>query len=219
MSNFFLYASFILIAFSLVAGVVSWAHLDSILKIVFILALTGAVAEAIGVIYGKFHQNNTVIFNGYVFVNLLLLGLLAIKSHKGKIYRAFVFCGILICAIIDVGCIWRMGVNVFANWAYLAEGILATVVFLFVFIDMFISGRSNKIIMQPMLWVCGGLLLYHGCTVPLFGFLNYLIKYQPTIASKVYNINAILNGTKYVFFGIAFLLARHHVNTAKTITA
>lgn len=212
------YCYFMLILVSIGIGLINRKRLDLLFRILLVLITLGMSADIFGNIYLHFHQNNIAIFNFYIFFELWLIGSIAIQLFNLPVHRRLIILGLILCSVIDGVCIWRMGLNTFANWGYLCACILFTSVFLMAFIRLYSSNQVTQLTIQPKFWVCLSMVVYYGCNIPMFGILNYAIAHRPAIADKIYEINDYLNVIHYLFIAIAFIYqAKGHPKSTQLI--
>lgn len=197
------------IGVSLVAGLFNWKYFDYIFKILIAQLAFALTTQVIGIVFNNLYNNNTVVFNVYLFFDLGLVGGMGLMMIKEKMLRIFLLTGMLVCTLIDVLCIWKTGFSTFANWGYISASILFTVAYLFIFVAMLFNKEPSSLVKNPRFWVCIGILVYHGSTVPIFGFIHYLIEYHSSIAARVYYINDLLAAVRYACMFVAIILMRN----------
>ena len=218
MLNILTYASSFIGGLTLIWGLINWKCLDLLLRLLLVLTAIELITEICGTVYGMYYHNNMFIFNIYLFIELWLLGAVAFTTTDLPLYRRLIVAGVVVCTMSNAVCIWKMGIHVFANWGYLVEGIFLSIVFLSAFVRLFASSQAGKLSRNPKFWVYLGLLVYHGCNIPMFGILNYVILKHPAIALNVYIINDFLNIIRISFIAIAFFLqVKNHPNSSQLI--
>ena len=207
----------ICLCISLIAGLLSWKRFDVIFRILMAQLLLGLIAQLVGSFSNKYYHSNTAVYNGYIFLELWLIGLLGLRMIHEKLLRTILLTAMVMCALVDVLSMWSTGIHVLANWGYICASILFTITFLFIVVKMTFADESSLLIKSPKFWLALGILIYYGCTVPIFGFFNYLLHYHRAIAAKVYYINDLLSIVRYLFMFVAILLVRGRNQNSTTV--
>jgi len=215
--NYLYYCSVVSIVVSIAVGIYSWQYLTLPFKLVFFQLVCGLTAETIGKILAAHDHNNTFLFNIYLPIELWFIGVAGILLTKNKIHRRLILIFLLVSTAVSLSCIIINGINILANWGFLIECVLLTIVYLNILINLLLSNKG-KITQEPLFWFCISVIIYFGCNVPLFGLVNYLIKHYFTLADYVFRIDHLLSLLRYSFVAIAFLLCRKQYFKTKPAT-
>ncbi len=88
-------------------------------------------------------------------------------------------------------------------YIYIIEGFLIVIPCLYFFYELFILDPINEQIKLPAVWAISGMLILSGTIAPLFLFVVYLYKTDPSMMHKLWAINYIA----YCLLFITFIMA------------
>lgn len=178
---------------------------------IMVLQLLLAFAAQIGGIVLQMEspgKSNEWLFNIYIIADtavLLYAGVPALGTFKAKVVVFAAFALFLAAWLIEV---LGAGITLFANKAYVIA--CSSVILLYlVVLYRHITANSQKVYASPAFWICSGLVLSYGCSIPYFGLLHFFQKANAGLNKLLYEAVVVtLQNVQYLFFGIAFLLYR-----------
>ena len=128
-------------------------------------------------------------------------------EHRQKI---LIWIGFILFFSIYIVQIIIKGINVFSTQGYIAESILMLIIYLFILYSCFIEEYSNWKY-SPGVWICFGIILYFGGSIPYLSLLSYLENNASKTGSFLYHfIVEGLANLRYIMLAIGFWLIRRN---------
>lgn len=149
---------------------------------------------------------NTFMYNCYILAELLILGIAGLHWLKGRNARRCVLA--LMMAYVPV---WIYNIAVyekgsFANLAFIYGCIVLAITY-FMLLYQSVIGRPERIYRLPLFWLCTGIIIYFGCSIPLFSLFHYFTSHgKEKLGVYLYSIIDILAIFRYGSTFYAFLL-------------
>jgi hypothetical protein len=174
-------------------------------KLLCIQVMCGLIIEIIGHIFIYRHQPalNTICHNFYTIAEFYLMyaaGVIILNKYKR------IFWGISVLPLV----VWivhvcRLGIDNFSNYSFILGGLLLVILFVLL---LYQTTKSVPILKySPDFWICIGIIVYFGCNVPFFSLFAYFTSHgKEKMGAKLFILNDFLALTRYLCFGIAFLL-------------
>lgn len=202
MQDIFLFVSFLSAFFAIINGIRRYNILNQSYRLLLLYIICILISELSAFIINLYnHKNNILWFNCYQVIDLILVGVIGIKNISREVSRYIFILSILCCLIVSI---YSFNFIVFINWAFILECITISLLYLYIFGHAFYT--NSNIQSYPIFWLSFGMILYYGCSIPLFSFINYLNNETPNLTRKVYMINDFLNIIRYTCFSMAFIL-------------
>lgn len=199
------YFIFSAIIIALVVGLFV-VHKLSIPYCVFLLqVLTALIFESIGTYIGLLSkQNNTWVFNIYMLLEMVLLGIAGslFLERSIRVYPLFVFGIMLILWMVNA---FISDFDKLFNWFFVSSSALIIVLYVFILFKNLLF-KKKRLFKEPLFYLCFSSILYFASVIPLFGLINYLIIDNITIATQLFYINISLVILRYTLIAIAFYL-------------
>lgn len=199
------YFIFLVIVLCIIAGVSSWKNLILPYRLILVQVVIALIFESLGVYLSIIlHLSNSWLFNIYMLLELLLLGMSGTYFIDIK-YKKLVFSGVVAGTFFWIVNLFQNPFNKLYNWSYIASATVIIGIYLGVLFTVVLF-RTKRILSHPLFYLCGSFILYFASVIPLFGLLNYLINDDLPMANKLFYINVSLNVFRYVMIAIAFYL-------------
>jgi hypothetical protein len=186
-------------------GFFAYKKLSIFYQLLFFQVLVYVILDCISV---PFMPHNSWIINLLVPVETALL-FTAAHSYFNTSKSKYVLLGIYILFfavyLLDIGCL--TGVNNFAFHASIAEGVLATGIFISVLYFQLDQGM-NAFNSWPITFICLGMVLYFAGSIPYLSTLFYFNRKDPVLNLKLFhNIIGLLAHVRYIGLALGFYLA------------
>jgi len=190
---------------AIITGLLFWKYLSRPFRLVLILTVLGFICEISGYVITKFfHKHNAWIFNIYMPLEPLLLGIASIDFVRGPNYKKVVWPFLLINFAIWIFELYHDSIYIFASFSMICGCFLLVCLYISVLFKAIIF--NNKILIkEPLFWLCLSIILYFGCDIPYMGVLRYWPRYKSSV--HLTNINQILNFIRYPLVAVSFILA------------
>ena len=191
---------------ALVIGAYYYQYLSRAYRVVLLLALIALVSEVAGqYIRHNLHEHNVWLFNLYMPLEPLFLGVVSIDLVGSRFYKKLVYCFIILNFIIWGIELYRNSLDSFASFSMICGCFL--LVGIYTYTLFFISMHNNSTLIKiPSFWLCLSVILYFGCDIPYMGMFRYWPTYKTAII-KFSNINQLLNFIRYPLVAICFIMA------------
>jgi len=172
-------------------------------RLLSIQVICGLIIEVIGHIFINQRTLNTICYNFYTIVEFYLMyaaGVILLNKYK-KVFWAISVLPLIVWFIH----IWRLGIDNFSNYSFILGGLLLVILFVLL---LYQTTKSVTILKYtPDFWICIGIIVYFGCNVPFFSLFAYFTSHgKEKLGSRLFILNDFLALTRYLCFGIAFLL-------------
>ena len=203
---FFLLSFFIGKFFALFIGTYKFKYLPLPYKLILLLIVIGSFCEFYGYYIFKYaHKPNAWLFNLYMIVEVWLLGIAAIYLTSNKTIKNIFLSLLILNSIAWITIITTNSIYVFANVSMVCGCSIITVMYIVI---LYSNGlfSGEKILNQPIFWLCISTILYFGCDIPYMGLHNYITKHLPGMAKQFDYINATLDIIRYPLVAISFIL-------------
>jgi hypothetical protein len=193
----------VLVAFA--TGLFFFRRLGFIFRLIFLSVFIGLVTETIGAVLLMSGHRNVELFNIYHIINITLLGIIGTVVYDKGNFRKIVYSLMFLHAAIWIGCIAKYGVAVFANLAFEFASIFLVCIYLFLLIkiNLFVDKLSNA---RSISSFSIAVIIYFGCNIPGFGFMNYLQNHYRKLGSEVFIINCVLSSLYYIIIMYSFYI-------------
>ena len=182
---FFLFSFFIGKFFSLIIGGYNFKCLSLPYRLVLLLIAIGSFCEFYGYyIFKHLHKSNQWLFNIYIIIEVWLLGMSAIYLiNNHKIKKSF-FLLLIINTIVWIFTIASNSIYLFATISMVCGSSIITLMYIIVLYSNSLF-TGEKIIKQPVFWLCISTILYFGCDIPYMGLYNYITKHLPNLGKQL----------------------------------
>ncbi len=203
--SLYLYPIFASKIFAVIIGLVNWRLLTKPYKLIAVQVCLILLTESLGLYLNHVRQcNNVFLFNIY---NILEVWLLA---YIGKQFITTKFARLILPILIFLTvywfyCVLLRGIDEFFNWFFVVYCFFLVIIFTVILFTNALFNRK-KVLGEPLFLICISIILYYGCTVPLFGVMNYLIKNDINTAARLFYISHTVEVLRYLLIAIAFYL-------------
>jgi hypothetical protein len=204
-----LYMLFIAISFLVGLSIYFFRkNVPEYLKLLPPFLLLTLLVELLGAYLASVNKNNLLLYNLFtVFSICFYLFIIKKIINNIKVKKIINIATALYAVIALVNIFYIQGVNTFHTVTF-ALGCLLLVVFcIYYFFELFTFPKSMDLKKNPAFWICCGLLFFYACSLPLYGFINFWMKFKFIVANFL-TIITILNLFLYTLFTIAFLCVR-----------
>lgn len=192
--------------FAIIVGLYYFRFLPRPYKLVLMLIALAFFFESYGAYTGGYlHRPNSWLFNLYMLIDSWFMGVAAIYLvAERKIKNLFfaLLAGYSIMWIVDI---WVNSLYKFANMTMVCGLIMMTIIYLIVLFSNSIF-TNKRVLKQPVFWVSISTILYCACDIPYMGLHNYLLTHAPSLSSKLFTINFVLDVLRYPLAAISFIL-------------
>lgn len=184
-------------------------HMKLPLKFILAQLILAFIVQALGIFIDIQNHENTWLFNLYIPLEVWLTGLAAYFYIKKPTIKKSLLILLPINTIVWAIIIAKKGIDNIALGAIVAESILLTTAFIYVLIELLqAQTKDSYITRNSTFWIAISIVIYFGCNIPLFSFLQYLMDVDMNYARLLFRINLILCAVRYVITGYALYLAR-----------
>jgi hypothetical protein len=192
--------------FAIITGLYFFRSLTRAYRLTLLLTLVATIVEVVGYyLHAQLRQNNVWLFNYYMIFEVWMLGLASLYLVKNKTVQISFVALLLLDTAVWIHTIATNPITVFASFPMVCGCIALTVIYLVVLLSNSLFSQ-NKILNQPIFWLCIANILYFSCDIPVMGLHNFLYKTSPSIANKLSIINTVLDIVRYPLVGVSFLM-------------
>ncbi|CAN5565111.1 hypothetical protein BH09BAC4_BH09BAC4_29740 [soil metagenome] len=180
--------------------------LDGPFKWLFALICITWIVEAIGYWGLVTGRNSNVVFHifqptEYALLASFFAGYFA-KTRTTQLAHVSIISFAIFC-FIDALFIEK--INAINSLSFSVEAILLILWCAYYFYALYKQDEVLHIRQIPEFWICTGILFFQTGAFFLMGLLNYLTRTSPDVATKLYNINHLLNILLYSLYTIGFV--------------
>lgn len=187
------------------AGIRAFSILIAPYRVILLQLAIAFIFELTGLIINLCHINNVVLFNVYMLGDVLLVGFAGILLNERRSIKVFFTCILFSCALIWVWIFLKSELKQFFNWSFVMNCICLCLIYLTALLNNVMKSRYSIVIPgNSEFWVCFAIIIYYGCCIPFFGFMNYLLNHHPKIVQNIYTINVSLAIIRYSIIGLTF---------------
>lgn len=191
-----------LIAF--IVSVFVFRSLSVTYKLLAIHAILSFLVEFTGFIMRKNYINSQWLFNCYMISDCGLL-LLAGYYFKLRLSSLFLIIGFLIFLTVWSWNIYSSGMSEFPIPAHIVNSILQVGTYLFILYQTTVIHKES-LIQSPAFWICLGIILFFGCSIPFFSLLGFLAKNAREILDRLSIVLKILIAVRYLLLSVGLLI-------------
>ncbi|MET0638319.1 MAG: hypothetical protein ABWZ25_19970 [Chitinophagaceae bacterium] len=168
------------------------------------LATTLAV-ELIGIYTSYRGLSNTMLYNIFSFLECCYFLWLISRMIQSRIIKTVIRVAILVYTVGFIINITFFQVSVFHTITYSIGNLMIVLSTIQFFLELFRTPKSVPLVSNPNFWICSALLFWGSCSIPLYGFINFLAHNSPLVLRNFGPIVTILNIFLYSLFSIAFI--------------
>lgn len=193
---------FILIA-TILLGIAVLRSASAPYKLVTIQLLLILFVEAVGlteIVFNKYY-----LYNSYLLSELFITSLTAYFLLKKTLIKKATYITLPLLLISWSSEVFLHQCKNFATITFL----LSSVLFLGMFIVILYHYGTTQLLpaKQPAFWVCISMIVYYGCNIPIFSFIDYLIVNHHGNPEVLYTvINNSVSILRYMLLAVAFFL-------------
>ena len=190
---------------AIIVGALYWRYLSRPYRIVLLLVVLALIFETIGYYLGHFKQQQNVwLFNLYMPLEPLLLGVASLEFIKMKKYKPIVYGLLLLNFIVWLLEILHNSIYNFASFSMICGCFLLTGLYIGVLLNNTIYGK-RALVSEPSFWLCLSVILYFGCDIPYMGMFKYWGVHKLALI-RLANINSLLDLIRYPLVAISFFI-------------
>lgn len=192
-----------------ITGIFCLHKLNSAFRIVAFHAILAFSIEMFGYWWHQDKQrgSNQWMYNLYIIADCGLVLLSAYFFLKPKIHIIFFGSLFLVLIVFWINsAIQNKSIDKFIVEAYVIDSIFALGLFLYI-LYRYALNEKGKLISMPVLWLCLGLIINYGCSIPYFSTYSIQGKMCSKAEMEFLNkIPTILNNVRYPLVALSFVL-------------
>lgn len=172
--------------------------------IALFIELTGLWLTKVGI-------TNVVLFNVFNMIDVWLIAGVVHTLLDNKKYKKFTRICLPLLSLLWLYKMYDHGADRYLSKHMIIYSLFLMVIFFRLMYENSTSGVAN-LFRRPVFIVCVALMVDYGCSIPLFGTLNYFIETDVVMAKNLLYIGHVVNTLRYVLIAIAFYLYAHQAN-------
>lgn len=193
----------------IIIGIPQMPQMKRPLKLIIVQLILAFIVQSIGMGMNIQGHENTWLFNLYMPLEVWLIGMTAYYYIRTPAIKKSLLLLLPINTIIWGVIIIQEGINAFALAAIVTESIILTFAFIYILIELLqAQTKDSYITRSSTFWIAISIVIYFGCNIPLFSFLQYLMEVDMNYARLLFRINLILCIVRYVLTVYALYLAK-----------
>lgn len=201
------FSLFVITKLSLVfAGVSYYKKISAAYKLVVWHGAISLLAEIIGYVISSYKLHNTWVFNIYVLLDYTLMGYAALLLMNKARFNSVLY---YIWSILPFFLFWDIYehsiYSLCVNFITLFYLVISVVFFYIMIVNTVF--KPTAILKSPIFWLSISIVLYHGCTLPIWIIYKYAIDIKSSTSATFYTINNIINIFRYPLAAYAVYLA------------
>jgi hypothetical protein len=201
---------------AIIVGLFFWRRLALPYRLVFFQVIIAMITEIVGrYIAYILHKHNLWLFNYYWVIDMWMAGIVGYMLVKNQTVKNSIPWLLGIATIVWLINILKQGIDIHPTWAMCIISITIVIIYFPIIINSLFS--NDKIISSPEFWLSFSLILFFGCSIPLYGVYNYLYETNPLMLKQLFNIIKTLNFIRYPLIALAFYLYAHQQKTLSTV--
>lgn len=185
-------------------GLLNYNKLNRSYKIFVYYFVLSVLIEIAASIVKNHLGNNLFILHIFVPIEFIFFAYLFyeyFESRRIKIYIYFAILLLISCAVVNV--VFN-GFKEHNSLPRSLESIFLILLTLGYFYQYFRDNNEVFVYLQPMFWLCSGVLIYYSIDFFSFMLINQLLKQNFEIAQLSKMIHAFINIIAYVFYALSF---------------
>lgn len=197
-------------------GLYAFRYMNRFFRLIFAQVVAWAIfyVSAYGITIYQDSQglplNNQWVMNAHLLVETVLLIVAAYLYFNNRAGRMMAICLLLVFALVVIIQLSQNGFALYWNYADVAACICLTALYSFLLYDFSLQ-RKTPWWASPEIFVCLGILIYAGCSVPYIALMHYLEREYPAANNMLFHlINDVLANFRYLLTAFAFWLVRYH---------
>lgn len=192
--------------FAIIIAILYFNRFSKPYKLVFIQIVVAVIVESLGFYIGNIrHHHNIWLFNIYELLDFWLMTIVAKYFLNGKMYAQAIYILLFIATALWIFNCWYSGIDVVLTWYTVYDRVALLLIYLLVLFNSAIF-KFDKLIDQPLFWLCFGSIIFYGVGLPTFALLNYMNANNEKLAESLFNIIKSINFLRYLFVGYSFYL-------------
>jgi len=189
----------------LIASVVRYKLINSVLKPLFFLVILSVIIEALNEIHVGLDLNNFYLFHFFTIIEFTLISQFYhrfFKQYFNPLIIKILIFAFLIIAFID----YRLnGFNYVDNFSITIESVILTFYSVFFFYYILKNLLFENLLNAPFFWINTGVIIYFSGNLILFAFSNYLFETEPKKYHMLwYTVHAIINISYNILISVGF---------------
>lgn len=187
-------------------GVVYWNKISLAYRLVIFHGFISLLVEVLGYVFISFKMQNVWMYNIYVLLDYSIMGYVALLLlDKSRFDSPFYYVWILVPLLFFWDLYEHSIYSLCVNFMTIFYLLIAVVFFYIMAVNSVF--KSTAILKSPIFWLSISIILYHGCTLPIWIIYKYAVEVKPSIASVIIFINKIVNILRYPIAAYAVYLA------------
>lgn len=178
-------------------------RLDKTMRPICWYLITVILIQIGATILVRYHQNNLRLLHLLTVLEFALITWFYYEALEGLLKRktALALVGLFSAAAI-LNSVFFQALTTFNTNARSLEGVLVIILALMCFYKILSEMKIKKLGQYPVFWINTGFLLYYSGGVLLFGFSNYLLKFNKPINMYVWALHGLFSALLYVFIAV-----------------
>jgi hypothetical protein len=173
-------------------------------KVVVLQLLFATLAEIIGVRLTYLKIPNVSVFNIYMILEFLLLGLAPLFVLPEKRTRIAIIALLFVGLSFHIYNIATSGLDFFANKSVVLYGFIIAAVYFYTLVRN--PGQPTDRRISPLSLICIAHIIYFVGCIPFFGLFHVVRSDYPGVFKGLFNINFILSILRYLLIAFSFYL-------------
>ncbi len=201
----------IFIAFAI--GSFRFSLMSSPLKLITIQLGISLVVQTIGLYLMQNGMLNEWLFNVYIPIEIWFLGGAALIYLNNNAQKSVLSALLIFATIVWLFQIYNNGIEQFAVWTLLTQSLILVLAYTTILFQLLrTQDKDSFIIKKSTFWIAISIIIYYGCNIPFFSFLQHLIEVDKNSAKLLFQINSVLCLIRYPLTGYALYLAKTEKN-------
>lgn len=197
-------------------GIYVYRYMNLMQRIILFQAVSYMLIYLFSLIVTIIQSNSKVPLNDQWVYNLFMPIETVFLTWAGSVYftirrqKILIWIGFAAFFSIYLTEVIIKGINVFSNHGYIAESILMLIIYLFILYSCFLEEYSHWKY-SPNVWICLGIILYFGGSIPYLSLLSYLEKNASTTGTFLFHfiIEGLAN-LRYIMLAMGFWFIRRN---------
>ena len=199
-----LFVSVLLPLIAFCAGLLNFKSLNPTGRIIVFQLLFASLAEIIGSRFTYMRIPNVSVFNIYMIIEFLLLGVAPLFVLEERKTRLAIIALLVAGLSFHVYNIATGGLDFFANKSIVLYGFILAAVYFYTLVRN--PGQPAEKRISPLSLICIAHIIYFIGCIPFFGLFHVVRSDYPGVFNGLFNINFILSILRYLLIAFSFYL-------------
>jgi hypothetical protein len=203
----------LIIAITSALGIAAYKWMNGFCRLLFAQLITSDLIYILSyavTTYQKsegLQEDNQWVFNLNILIETSLLLMAASKWQGSRNFKQIALYAFLFFIAAFTILTFRSGFLIFNSYAYALESLVIIFIYLLILKQSYYDfSESHE--RKYERWICIGLILFFGCSLPYFSLFNFFNIYYPNLSKSLYFITEVLANLRYLMLGVGFWLIR-----------